>query len=98
MRRLKSEYVKVLVQRKNDPEGPLVKCLPNQHRSLLHGGYVNITKTWAKSLLKWMKYVKRKRSNAGKISPTQFAEIQVFLEDIKAQMLMKDIPDKRIIN
>ena len=92
---------------KNDPEGPLIKCLPTkvQGRPLLlgqdldkavqeyieatravggvvnmaivmaaavgivssrdvtklssHGGYVNITKTWAKSLLKQMGYVKR---------------------------------------
>ena len=116
-RRLKSEYVLALAQRKNDPEGLLVKCLPTkaQGRSLLlgqdlykavreyievtraaggvvntaivmaaavgiissrdvtklssHEGYVNITKTWAKSLLKRMGYVKRKCSNAGKIPP-----------------------------
>ena len=145
-RRLKSEYVQALAQ-KNDPEGPLVKCLPTktQGRLLLlgqdidkavqeyieatraaggvvntaivmaaavgimssrdvtklssHGGYVNITKTWAKSLLNRMGYVKRKCSNAGKISPIQFAEIQeVFLADIKAQVLMNDIPDELIIN
>ena len=59
---------------------------------------MNITKTWEKSLLKQMGYVKRKWS-AGKISPTQFAEIQeVFLADIKAQVLMNDIPDDIIIN
>ena len=65
----------------------------------LHGEYVNITKTWAKSLLKQMGYVKKKGSNAGKMSPTQFAGIQeVFLADIKAQVLMNDIPDELIIN
>ena len=141
------EYVQALVQRKNDPKGPLVKSLPTkaQGRPLLlgqdldkavqeyievmraaggvvntaivmaaavgivssrdvtklssYGGYMNITKTWAKSLLKQMEYVKRKCSNAGNISPTQFAEIQeVFLADIKAQVLMNDIPDELIIN
>ena len=139
--------MQALAQRKNDPKGPLVKCLPTktQGRPLLlgqdvdkavqeyieatraaggvvntaivmaaavgvmssrddtklssHGGYVNITKTWAKSLLNRMGYVKRKCSNAGKISPIQFAEIQeVFLADIKAQVLMNDIPDELIIN
>ena len=104
-RRLKDEYVRALAQKKNDPEGPVVKCLPTkaQGRPLLlgqeldkavqeyieatraaggvvntaivmaaavgivssrdvtklssNGGYVNITKTWAKSLLKRMGYV-----------------------------------------
>ena len=36
----------------------------------LHGGHINITKTWAKSLLGRMRYVKRKCSNAGKVSVT----------------------------
>ena len=146
-RRLKDEYVRALAQKKNDPEGPVVKCLPTkaQGRPLLlgqeldkavqeyieatraaggdvntaivmaaavgivssrdvtklssNGGYVNITKTWAKSLLKRMGYVKRKCSNAGKISPIQLAQIQeVFLADIKAQVVMNDIPDELIIN
>ena len=35
----------------------------------------------------------------GKISPTQFAEIQeIFLADITAQVLINDIPDELIIN
>ena len=46
-----------------------------------------------------MGYVKRKCSNAGKISPTQFAETQeIFLADIKAQVLMNNIPDELIFN
>jgi hypothetical protein len=31
-----------------------------------HGGHIDITKAWAKSLLNQMGYVKRKCSNAGK--------------------------------
>ena len=31
-----------------------------------HGGHIEFTKAWAKSLLKRMGYVKRKCSNAGK--------------------------------
>ena len=44
-----------------------------------------------------MGYVKQKCSNAGKIYPTQFSEIQeIFLPDVKAQVLMNDIPDELI--
>lgn len=61
--------------------------------------HIQITKPWAKSLLTRMGYVKRKCSNAGKISVTRFAELQeVFLADIKAQVLMNDIPDELVIN
>ena len=43
--------------------------------------------------------MERKCSNAGKISPTQFAHVQeVFLADIKAQVVMNDVPDEMIIN
>lgn len=64
-----------------------------------HGGHIQITKPWAKSLLTRMGYVKRKCSNAGKISVTRFAELQeVFFADIKAQVLMNDIPDELVIN
>ena len=42
----------------------------------LHGGHINITKTWAKSLLGRMGYVKRKCSNAGKVSVTHFKTIE----------------------
>lgn len=64
-----------------------------------NGGYMNITRTWAKSLLNRMGYVKRKCSNAGKISPIELAQIQeVFLADIKAQVVMNDIPYELIIN
>lgn len=48
-----------------------------------HGGYVNITNTWAKSLLKRMGYMKRKCPKTGKIPPAQFTDIQeAFLADI----------------
>ena len=55
--------------------------------SLLHekGGHLVIT-SWAKSLLKKMEYMKRKSSNAGKVT------LEEFLADIKAEVLMDDIP------
>ena len=64
-----------------------------------HGGHIEITKAWAKSLLKRMGYVKRKGSNAGKITVSQFNEIQEeFLADIKAEVVMNDIPNDLIFN
>ena len=53
---------------------------------------LHITKTWAKLLLKRMGYVKRKCSNAGKISVTHFIELkEAFLADVKAEVLMNEI-------
>ena len=46
-----------------------------------------------------MGYVKRKGSNAGKITVSQFNEIQEeFLADIKAEVVMNDIPNDLIFN
>ena len=64
-----------------------------------NGGLIQLTKAWAKSLLKRMGYVKRKGSNAGKLSLSHFTELQEqFLADIKAEVLMKDIPQGLIFN
>ena len=73
----------------------------SRDRSLLiqYGGHIQITKTWAKSLLSRMGYVKRKCSNAGKVSVQQFKELQgVFLADIQAEVVMNDIPNEMIFN
>ena len=69
--------------------------------SLLHekGGHLVITSSWAKSLLKRMGYVKRKSSNAGKVTLEDFEELKaVFLADIKAEVLMNDIPIDLVFN
>ena len=64
-----------------------------------HGGHIEISKPWAKSLLKRMGYVKRKGSNAGKVTVSQFKELQEeFLADIKAEVVMNDIPNDLIFN
>lgn len=64
-----------------------------------HGGNIEINKEWARSLLRRMKYVKRKCSNAGKVSLPNFEMIQeVFLADISAEVLMNDIPSDLIFN
>ena len=63
------------------------------------GGYIEITKAWAKSLMKCMVYVKRKVSNAGKVTLSNFAELkEEFLADISAEALMNDIPPQLIFN
>jgi len=41
-----------------------------------HGGHIEITSTWAKSLLHRMGYVKRKCSNARKVPTPLFNEIK----------------------
>ena len=64
-----------------------------------HGGHIEITKAWAKSLFQRMGYVKRKCSNAGKITVARFEELQEeFLADIKAEVLMNDVPPSLIFN
>ena len=64
-----------------------------------HGGHIIITKGWVKSLFSRMGYVKRKGSNAGKITVTQFNEVQeVFLADIQAEVLMNDVHPQLIFN
>ncbi len=64
-----------------------------------HGGNIVINKNWAKSLLHRMNYVKRKSSNAGKVSINNFMAIkEIFLADIVAEVLMNDIPNDLIIN
>ena len=73
----------------------------SRDQSLLiqYGGHIQITKTWAKSLLYRMGYIKRKCSNAGKMSVYQFKELQgVFLADIQAEIAMNDIPNEMIFN
>jgi len=64
-----------------------------------HGGHINITKSWAMSLLNRMGYVKRKASASGKIPQSQYEELrEVFLADIAAEVVMKDIPREMIFN
>ena len=64
-----------------------------------HGGHIEITKTWAKSLLQRMGFVKRKCSTSGKISLARFDESkEIFLAVVAAEVLRKDIPGQLIIN
>ena len=64
-----------------------------------HGGYILITKSWARSILTSMGYVKRKCSNAGKVSVPHFDELKAdFLADIQSEVVMNEIPPDLIIN
>ena len=65
-----------------------------------HGGHISITKSWAKSLLHRMGYVKRKCStSAGKISIADYEEAKdVFIADVAAEALFKDIPKELVLN
>ena len=65
-----------------------------------HGEHIIIiTKSWAMSLLNRMGYVKRKASTSGKIPQSQYEELrEVFLADIAAEVVTKDIPREMIFN
>ena len=64
-----------------------------------HGGHIEITKTWARSLLIRMGYVKRKCSTSGKIPLVQFEESkEIFLADLTAEVVMNEIPKELILN
>ena len=53
-----------------------------------HGGHIELTKSWAKSLFQQMGYVKRKGSNAGKVTVADFQEVkEVFMHDIQPGMI-----------
>ena len=67
----------------------------NQSLLVKNGDQIQLTKSWAKSLLKRMGYVKRKCSNAGKVSIFHFEEIRSdFLADIQAEIAMNEIPEE----
>lgn len=64
-----------------------------------NGGYMNITKDWAKRLLQRMNMVKRKGSTKAKMMPADFDKLKAqFLSDIRTIVSMEDIPAELIIN
>ena len=64
-----------------------------------HGGHINITKGWEMSLLNRMGYVKCKASTSGKIPQSWYGELrEVFLADIAAEVVTKDIPRELIFS
>ena len=65
-----------------------------------HRGHINITKSWAKSLLNRMGFVKRKCSTSvGKISLADYEEVKdVFIADVATELLFRDIPKEFVLN
>ena len=79
-------------------KGILMSC----DRSMLveYGGHVNITKSWAFSLLKRMKFVQKNGiTSKSKFTLSNFAELKKsFLEDVVATVAMEEIPPELILN
>jgi hypothetical protein len=72
-----------------------------QDRDMLaeNGGHINLTKHWAYSLLKRMRYVKRRGTTKPRCIPEKFEEIKTqFLQDIYTTFLMEEIPNELIVN
>ena len=64
-----------------------------------YGGNIVISKHWAKSLLAYMGFVKRRVTTKAKFSVDEFEEHKLqFLFDSKAIIEMEDIPESLIIN
>ena len=64
------------------------------------GGSTHLSKSWAHSLLKRMKFVQRKATTAkSKNSDADFAMLKKsFLEDVFTTMMMEEVPPELILN
>ena len=64
-----------------------------------YGGPIDLTPTWAKSLLHRIGYVKRKASTSAKVEPSNFEEMkEQYLLDIQAAVDIADIPMDLVLN
>jgi len=64
-----------------------------------YGGHVQLTNTWAKSLLSRMNFTKRKGSTKQKVTVEDFERVKKqFLQDIVDITTMEDIPSRLIFN
>ena len=73
----------------------------NKNANLLvsNGGGIDLTKDWAKYLLKRMGFVKRKACSKSKVNVEKFQELKEdFLLEIKNTVVMDEIPEDLIIN
>ena len=78
--------------------GIVMSC--DKHRLTEFGGHVQINRFWAHSLLKRMKFVKRKAATSkSKHTPEDFARLkQSFLADVVTTVAMEEIPAELILN
>ena len=78
------------------------RAIVNQHDPQLlaeNGGPLQLTATWAKSLLHRMSYVKRKGCSVKKLQVIDFEGVkQQFLIDIRAVVTLEEIPKDLILN
>ena len=71
----------------------------DKHLLCENGGPIKITKTWAKSLLHRLKFVKRKACTSAKVTPSDFRELkEQFLIDIKAVVEFEEVPPDLVLN
>jgi len=64
-----------------------------------HGGPIDLTSVWAKSLHQQINFVKRKATTSAKVELAHFKELkEQFLLDAKAVIDMEDIPSDLILN
>ena len=64
-----------------------------------NGGYLNLTKDWAKRLMARMGLVKRKATTVLKVTPEEFADLkEQYLTDIETISKFEAIPKDLIIN
>ena len=73
----------------------------SKNRALLkdYGGHISIEKSWARSLLIRMNFVKRKGSTAAKLPPADFAKVKGdYLERIKTTVFENHIVPQLVLN
>ena len=73
----------------------------SRNRALLqeYGGHITIEKSWARSLLTRMNFVKRKGSSAAKLPPTDFDKVKGdYLERIKTVVFDNQITPQLVVN
>ena len=64
-----------------------------------NGGPIEINKTWAKSLLSRLGFVKRKANSTAKVKPSYYQQLkEQYLLDIEVVVEMEDIPADLIMN
>ena len=64
-----------------------------------YGGPVTLTQAWAHSLLKIMKFVRRKGTAKSKFAPGNFQQLkQNFLEEVRMIIEMEEVPAELVLN
>ena len=72
----------------------------DKNRLAENGGHINLTKSWAKSLLKRMGFVKRRgTTKVSRVTSAEFEQVKKsFLAAINTQVQLEEIPPELIFN